>query len=597
MSLRLAPYKIAKAWRYLLHYGPKEFLVRVRDRMEKEDVPYMDWLRKHSASEDELARQREECAADRPDEPLFSVLVPAYRTPETYLRGLIESVLGQTFGALELCIADASDDGSVRTIVEEYREKDPRVVLIPVPENRGIAQNTNAAAAAARGAYLAFCDHDDLLSPDALYEMAKAIRESGADLLYSDEDKVTSDLKKYYQPHFKPEFNLDLLRSNNYITHLTVIRKSLFEEIGALRSEFNGAQDYDLVLRACERAERIVRVPKILYHWRTHESSTADNPMSKQYAYDAGKRAIEAHLARTGTRGEVEALKDFGFYRVHYPVREDSLVSVIIPNKDHADALKSCLQHLFETGYPKLEVLIAENNSTEDATFSYYRELEADPRIRILRWKSGFNYAAINNFAVREAKGAYLLFLNNDVRGSIGHEWLAEMLGVCQRPDVGAVGARLYYPDDTIQHAGCVVGMGGVAGAMFSGMKRNRTGYLHKAAILQDLSAVTAACMMVPADVFRAAGGFTEELAVAFNDIDLCLKIGRLGYRIVYDPYAELYHDESKSRGAEDSIAKVKRFNREIDYMKEHWAEILEKGDPNYNPNLSLKKWNYSLRP
>ena len=606
MGLRLAPYKLVKAWKYLIHYGPKEFFIRVRDRMEKEDVPYADWYEKHRASDGELARQREEYeklrAAAQSDGaacalPLFSVLVPAYRTPELFLRELIESVLSQTYGKLELVIADASDDDSVRKIAGEYREKDRRVVLVPVPENEGIAQNTNAAAAAAKGDYLAFCDHDDLLSPDALFEMARAVRETGADLLYSDEDKVTADRKKYYQPHFKPEFNLDLLRSNNYITHLTVIRKDLFDGLGGLRAEFNGAQDYDLVLRASEKAEKIARIPKILYHWRTHESSTADNPMSKQYAYDAGKRAIEEHLKRTGTPGEVEELKDFGFYRVRYPVRSESLVSVIIPNKDHADVLKSCLAALFSADHTNIEVLIVENNSAEEKTFAYYKELETDPRIRILRYEDGFNYAAINNFAAREAKGEYLLFLNNDVRGSIDPGWLSEMLGVCQRPDVGAVGARLYYPDDTIQHAGCVVGLGGVAGALFVGMKRNRTGYLHKAAILQDLSAVTAACMMMRADVFREAGGFTEELAVAFNDIDLCLKAGSLGYRIVYDPYAELYHDESKSRGAEDTMAKVKRFNREIDCMKERWAEILEKGDPNYNPNLSLKKWNYSLRP
>jgi indolepyruvate ferredoxin oxidoreductase beta subunit len=371
---------------------------------------------------------------------------------------------------------------------------------------------------------------------------------------------------------------------------------TLAEEAGLLRDEMNGAQDYDFIFRCAEKAETIVRIPEILYHWRTSETSTADNPMSKQYAYEAGARAIRENLERAGTEGTVEALPDFGFYRVRYPVSGSPLVSVIIPNKDHADMLKKCVESVFANDYQNVEIIIVENNSTERETFAYYRELSRDPRVRLFRWKHGFNYSAINNYGVRYAKGEYLLFLNNDVRGDISSDWLTEMLGVCQRKDVGAVGARLYYPNNRIQHAGIVIGIGGVAGAMFVDLPKGRGGYMHKAAIMQDLSAVTAACMLVKREAFEKAGGFTKELAVAFNDVDLCLKIGKNGYRIVYDPFAELYHDESRTRGAEDTPEKVKRFQSEIEYMRVHWLDIIKNGDPNYNPNLSLKKWNYSLR-
>ena len=318
--------------------------------------------------------------------------------------------------------------------------------------------------------------------------------------------------------------------------------------------------------------------------------------MSKQYAYEAGARAIRENLERSDTPGTVESLPDFGFYRVRYPVQGSPLISVIIPNKDHADMLKKCVESVFANDYQNVEIIIVENNSTERETFAYYRELSRDPRVRLIRWRHGFNYSAINNYGVRYAKGEYLLFLNNDVRGDISSDWLTEMLGVCQRKDVGAVGARLYYPNNRIQHAGIVIGIGGVAGAMFVDLPKGRGGYMHKAAIMQDLSAVTAACMLVKREAFEKAGGFTEELAVAFNDVDLCLKIGKSGYRIVYDPFAELYHDESRTRGAEDTPEKVRRFQSEIEYMRVHWLDIIKNGDPNYNPNLSLKKWNYSLR-
>ena len=315
------------------------------------------------------------------------------------------------------------------------------------------------------------------------------------------------------------------------------------------------------------------------------------------YAFEAGKRAIEAHLERNGVKGVVSHTPDLGFYRVQYPVQGEPLVSVIIPNKDEKETLRTCLESLKKnTDYKNFEIIIVENNSTTDEIFRYYKELSKDPQIHLLRWKKEFNYSAINNFGAAHAKGEDLLFLNNDIK-TINPDWMTEMLGVCQRPEVGGVGAKLIYPDNTIQHAGCVIGMGGIAGHMFVDMPAERTGYLHKASLLQDMSAVTAACLMMKKEIFEKVGGFTPELAVAFNDVDLCLKVRKENALIVYDPYAKLYHMESKTRGAEDSKEKVRRFQTEIEYMRCHWLDILKNGDPYYNKNLSLTKWNYSLKP
>lgn len=596
MLKKLSPYTIQKGFRYLKHYGPKEFWIRLHERFEPEEVPYGPWYAAYIPDEEALEKQRKHKFNYA---PLISIAVPAYQTPVEFLKQMIESLISQTYTGWELCIANASPDNEeMQRVLADYSAKDVRVRFCSLKENLGIAENTNRAFAMAKGEFMGLLDHDDLLAPNALYEIVNTLQDHPqADALYTDEDKVTTDLDEHFQPHLKPDFNLDLLRSNNYICHFFVVRKSIVEKAGGFRKEFDGAQDYDFIFRCTENAREVLHVPEILYHWRTHKASTADNPASKMYAFEAGKRAIEAHLERTGTKGTVSHTQDLGFYRVKYPVQGEPLVSVIIPNKDEKETLQTCLESLKKnTSYQNFEIIIIENNSTTGEIFKYYKELSRDQQIHLLRWGKEFNYSAINNFGVAHARGEYLLFLNNDVK-SIEPDWMEEMLGVCQRPEVGGVGAKLIYPDNTIQHAGCVIGMGGIAGHMFVDMPADRTGYLHKASLLQDMSAVTAACLMMKKEVFEQAGGFTEELAVAFNDVDLCLKVRKNNHLIVYDPYAKLYHMESKTRGAEDSKEKVRRFQTEIEYMRCHWMDILKNGDPYYNKNLSLTKWNYSLKP
>lgn len=590
---KVSPYNIKKGILYLRHYGPKEFWVKLTERFQADDVDYEQWYENHKALPEELEKQKNEKWKRK---TLISIVVPVYNTPQVFLRQMIESVQNQSYSEWELCIGNASPENKeMKKILEEYKN-DARIKEVEIPENKGISQNTNRAMEIASGEWIGLLDHDDLLAPNALYEIAKAVNEHpDAEVIYTDEDKVTTDLKEHFQPHLKPDFNLDLLRSNNYICHFFVASRDLIKRVGGFRPEFNGAQDYDLILRCTEQAKQIVHIPKILYHWRVHKASTADNPASKMYAFDAGKRAIEEHLVRCRTKGAVQHTKDLGFYRVKYEVCGEPLVSIIIPNKDQSEALKKCLDSIREkTSYRNYEIIIVENNSEEPETFAFYKKI-AGEKIKIVTWEGEFNYSAINNFGVRHARGDYLLLLNNDVE-IINGDWLTEMLSHCQRKEVGIVGAKLYYPDNTIQHAGIIIGIGGIAGSVFVGLPRAFSGYLHKASIQLDLSAVTAACMLVKRSVFEQVGGLEEKLKVAFNDVDFCLRVREKGYLVVYDPYAELYHYESKTRGAEDTKEKIRRFQTEIEYMRSHWIGLLKKGDPYYNCNLSLTKWDYSLK-
>ena len=596
---KIKPYTIKKAIRYLKHYGPKEFWVRLCERMEPEEVPYGPWFENHKPSEKELEGQRRK---QWKKQPLISVVVPAYKTSAKFLREMIESLEVQTYTNWELCIANASpEDAAMSEVLREYTSKDARVKVENLKENLGIAENTNAAMEMAAGEYTGLLDHDDLLAPQALYRIVEALNQSREepDVFYSDEDKVTTDLSEHFQPHFKPDYNVDLLCTVNYICHLFVVSRKVIEKVGGLRSEFDGAQDYDFVLRCVEavKDEEICHIPKILYHWRCHEDSTAENPESKLYAFEAGRRAVQAHYERTGIHAEVFKGEYLGLYRTKFIRDHDPLISIIIPNKDHIDDLKRCMESIEQKStYKNYEYIIVENNSTDSATFDYYKKLEAEnPKVRMVYWDGVFNYSAINNYGASFAKGEYLLLLNNDTE-IINPDCLEELLGYCMRKDVGAVGARLYYEDDTIQHAGVVIGFGGIAGHCFVQQKRGTTGYCHRIICAQDYSAVTAACMMVKKSAFDAVGGLSEELAVAFNDIDFCMKLRKAGYLIVYNPYAELYHYESKSRGLEDTPEKVARFNKEIATFEKKWPEILKNGDPYYNPNLTLKSQDFSLK-
>ena len=595
MIKKVSPYNLKKGILYLRHYGPKGFWIKLTERFQKSDIDYKEWYENHRPSEQELERERKQVFEYSPK---ISILVPVYNTPEVFLKQMIQSVRKQTYTNWELCIANANPSNQeVSSILNVAGKKDNRIKVVDVPENEGIAQNTNRALEIATGEFVGLLDHDDLLEENALYEIVSCLnKDRKTDVLYTDEDKVTTDLDEYFSPNFKPDFNLDMLRANNYICHFFVAKKALIESVGMFRAEYNGAQDYDLILRCTEQAERISHVAKILYHWRVHKQSTADNPLSKMYAYEAGKKAIEDHLRRCHTKGEVLQTENLGFYRVKYPVTGNPLVSILIPNKDQKDTLKQCLDSVFsKTTYCNYEVIIIENNSQEKETWEYYEELKKRNNVKIVIWEFGFNYSAINNFGEKSASGEYLLFLNNDVE-VINPHWMEEMLGNCQRKEVGIVGAKLYYPDDTIQHAGTIIGIGGIAGHAFLNMPRSRSGYLHKASLQMDLSAVTAACMMMKRTVFESLDGFEEALTVAFNDVDLCLRCVRAGYLVVYNPRVELYHYESKSRGSEDSEDKVRRFQQEIEFMRTRWIDLLKQGDPYYNKNLTLSKWNYSLR-
>jgi len=646
--------KVIKGVRYLKHYGVKEFFIRLQEKMEAENVPYEPWYEKHKAAPEQLEKQRR-TAEKWKDAPCISIVVPLYNTPEKFLREMIASVQAQSYGNWQLCLADGSpvetDSGGeipekagcrertagktkLTDIVKEYQAADSRITYQILEKNEGIAGNTNAAIALAKGDWLAFLDHDDILAPDALFEavskMKKGVEQrdgvaatgfhenhQGAeyDMLYTDEDKVDMEGKTHFEPHFKPDINIDLLRSNNYITHFLLVKRELAEAVGGIRSDYDGAQDYDFILRCVEQAKAVGHIPRILYHWRCHTDSTSANPFSKQHAVEAGRRAIADHLERLGVKAEVTPRKDMGFYQVEYAVEGEPLVSIIIPNKDEVETLKKCIASIENSDYKNYEVIIVENNSCEE-TFSYYREIAPEEqeiegtktfsgslaggqRLLVAVWSSGFNYSALNNFGASFAKGEYLVLLNNDIE-LIGNHCLTALLGACQRREVGLVGAKLFYPDHTVQHAGIVVGIGGnargIASNMFTGLNGERSGYLHKASLMMDYSAVTAAFFMVKKEVFEQAGGLTEELAVAFNDVDFCLKVRKLGYLVVYNPQVQAYHYESKSRGAEDSPEKTARFQREIEYMRNHWIGILKEGDPYYNPNFSTVYNNYSLR-
>ena len=554
---------------------------------------YRRWIRKYEPTAAELARQREHRFARSPK---VSVVVPVYNPPAAFLEAMIESVRGQTYANWELCLADgASTAPHVRPILDKAAAGDSRIKVALLPANGGIVGNSNAAVALATGDFVALLDHDDTLAPFALHEVVTAVNANpDADILYSDEDKLDTHGERV-EPNFKPDWSPETLRSRNYVCHLTVLRRSLVEQVGGFRPGFDGSQDYDLVLRASAAARQIVHVPHVLYHWRMHAQSTALVKGSKNYAFDAGKRAVDEHLRRLGVDASVHDGPVLGTYQVIYHLRTQPLVSIIIPNKDQVSLLGRCVESLSKGSYANYEVVIVENGSQLPETHAYYRELRKQPHVRVVEWARPFNYAAVNNFAAAQAKGELLLFLNNDTE-AINPDWLESMVKQAVQPGVGAVGAKLYYADDTIQHAGIVVGMGGVAGHSHLFYPRHAAGYMQRLRFTQNVAAVTGACLLTPRAVFKQVGGWDEGFVLAFNDVDLCLSVLRAGYRVVWTPDAELYHLESKTRGYEDTAEKQARFKREYDLFHLKWGAFLKAGDPYYSPHFRLDRHDFTLK-
>ena len=532
--------------------------------------------------------------------PCISVVVPLYNTPLLYLRQMAESVLGQSYTNLELVLVDASDREHAEVGAYCKGLADERVNYVRLAKNGGISNNTNLGFAEANGDYLALLDHDDTLQKNALYEVVRAINETGADFLYSDEIVLGADLKTLREYHFKPDFSPDTLRGCNYVTHFSVFCRELLQQAGGgERAQFDGAQDYDLILRLTEQAKVVHHIPKVLYFWRSHALSTASDISAKPYAIEAGAKAIAAQLQRLGLPGTVAPQEDApGSYRVTYELTARPLVSVLIPNKDHTDDLRRCLDSLVQkAGYENLELLVIENNSAQAETFAFYEnELPHYANCRLLTYKGPFNFSAINNFAARAAKGEQLLLLNNDIE-LLSDGFITELLMYAQRPDVGAVGAKLYYPDDKIQHAGVFIGLGGSAGHSHKGLPRQNKGNLYRLSTAQNMSAVTGACLMVKTELYRKLGGLDEQqFAVSYNDVDFCLRLRQAGYLNVFTPYAEAYHYESKSRGLDTGGPNAQRYQGERERFCKKYEALILGGDPYYNPHFTLLYENYGYR-
>lgn len=555
-------------------------------------------LKKPLFTESELAEQRKH---QFPKSIKFSIVVPLFNTPEKFLREMIQSVIDQTYANWELCLADGSDaeHGLVEKICRQYAKKDSRIKYKKLEKNLGISGNTNACLEMASGDYIGLFDHDDLLHPAALYEVMRAICEQDADFIYTDELTFSGNTSNIITAHFKPDYAPDNLRANNYICHFSVFSDKILENVKGFRSEYDGSQDHDFILRATECAKKIVHIPEILYYWRSHPNSVAADINSKPYASIAGRKAVHDHIARHNMESIVESTKAFpAMYRVEYSLKEKPLISIIIPNKNHIEDLRKCVNSILnKSTYPSYEIIIVDNDSDEMVVEDYYKALKQNEKIRIVSWNKKFNFSAICNYGVGFAKGRYVVLLNNDTE-VITESWLEEMLMYAQRQDVGAVGAKLYFANNTIQHAGVVLGMGRhrTAGYIFSKVDKENLGYMGRLCYAQNLSAVTFACVMIPRHVWDEVGGLDESFAVAFNDVDMCMRIRKAGYLIVWTPYAELYHYESKSRGLEDTLEKKKRFEGEVKRFQERWKAELAAGDPYYNPNLSLDREDFSLR-
>lgn len=566
----------------------------------------------------EEAREQRETIFSR--EIKISILVPLYNTPKKFLTDAIDSVLAQTYENWELCLTDDSDaeHDYVERMCKDYMEKD-RQYLRTHPElqkrigtesrilyrrherSGGIAGNTNFCLSLASGEYIGLFDHDDVLHPAVLYEYMKAICEKNADYIYCDEATFHGNsIDNMITLHFKPDFAIDNLRANNYICHFSMFDRKLLEGTELFRPQFNGSQDHDMILRLTARAKHILHIPKLLYYWRSHKGSVAADLNAKAYCVAAGKGAVADHLQRLGYENfEITSTKAFDtIYRIRYEIQGSPRISIIIPNKDHYEDLKRCITSIIEkSSYDNYEIIIVENNSTEDDIFRYYEELRKNPQIRIVTYQGEFNYSRINNLGVSKAAGDYVLLLNNDTE-VITLDWMEELLMYAQRKDVGAVGAKLYYPDKTIQHAGVVIGLGAhrTAGHTHYRVSSNNLGYMGRLCYVQNMTAVTGACLMVKKSIYDEVGGLDESFAVSLNDVDFCLRIREAGYLNVFTPFAELYHYESVSRGLDNEGERARRYNEESERFRAKWRKSLEAGDPYYNPNFSLDRSDFALK-
>ena len=547
----------------------------------------------------------------------ISILVPLYNTPEEFLREMIESVMNQTYSNWELCLADGSDDAHsyVADVVMEYEEQAAgRIVYHKLAKNEGIAGNTNECLKLATGEYIGLFDHDDILHPSALYEYAKVINEQNADYIYCDETTFKSgDINKMLTMHFKPDYAIDNLRANNYICHFSVFARELLDGTELFRPQFDGSQDHDMILRLTDRAKCVVHVPKLLYYWRCHPGSVASGVEAKPYVVEAARGAVADHLRRHGFRHfQITSTRAFEtIFKIRYEIIGTPKISIVIANKDHKDDLKRCIDSILERStYENYEIIVVENNSTTPEIDAYYKELqeayengasEADRKVRVVTYVpekgENFNYSKVNNYGASFATGEYILLLNNDTQ-VITVNWMEELLMYAQRKDVAAVGAKLYYANKTIQHAGVVLGLGAhrTAGHSHYGQHRDNLGYMGRLCYAQNVSAVTGACLMVKKSLYEEVGGLSEDFAISLNDVDFCLKLREKGYLNVFTPFAELYHFESVSRGLDDQGEKAERYNKESEHFRTKWKSVLEKGDPYYNPNFSLDRSDFALK-
>ncbi|MCM1251926.1 MAG: glycosyltransferase family 2 protein [Clostridium sp.] len=549
---------------------------------------------------EEAKRQRETVFSKKIK---ISILVPLYNTPKNFLTQAIDCVLAQTYENWELCLADGSDKehGYVEQICREYSAKDSRILYQRLEKNDGISGNTNCCLAMATGDYIGLFDHDDILHPSILYEYMRAICEKDADYIYCDETTFHGNsIDNMITLHFKPDFAIDNLRANNYICHFSVFDKKLLDGMELFRSRFDGSQDHDMILRLTARAKNVVHVPKLLYYWRSHKGSTASDINAKSYAIEAAKGAVADHLRSQGYENfEITSTKAFEtIFRIRYEIQGNPKISIVIPNKDHIEDLKRCVTSILEkSSYDNYEIIIVENNSTSDEIFRYYDELRGNFRIRMITYEGDFNYSRINNLGVSKADGEYVILLNNDTQ-VITLNWMEELLMYAQRQDVGAVGAKLYYEDRTIQHAGVVIGLGAhrTAGHTHYRVSSNNLGYMGRLCYAQDVTAVTGACLMIKKEIYDKLGGLDESFAVSLNDVDFCLRVREAGYLNVFTPFAELFHYESISRGLDDKGASAERYNEESERFREKWRKMLEKGDPYYNPNFSLDRSDFALK-